>query len=190
MEGHCFSISLKPILPKTPPIFSSSTFFTNKFIRNRERLSFPRVRASVEDGFVASRPEESFYELLGISEKVGFSEIKQAYKQMARKYHPDVSPPDQMKENTKRFILVQEAYETLSDPRSRALYDRDLARGLHLALSARRRFEEDLEEKSEWRNRWQGQVTELKRRSMNKDSGENMSWGARMRRQKKISSEE
>lgn len=142
MEGHCFSISLKPNLPKTHPISSSSTFFTNKFIRSRERLSFSRVRASVEDGFVASMPEESFYELLGISEKVGFSEIKQAYKQMARKYHPDVSPPDQMKENTRRFILVQEAYETLSDPRSRALYDRDLARGLHLAFSARRRFEE------------------------------------------------
>lgn len=49
---------------------------------------------------------------------------------------------------------------------------------------------QEVEEKSEWRNRWQGQVAELKRRSMSKDSGENMSWGARMRRQRNLSSEE
>ncbi|XP_058103212.1 chaperone protein dnaJ 20, chloroplastic [Magnolia sinica] len=132
--------------------------------------------------------EASFYELLGIPESVGFSEIKQAYKQMARKYHPDVSPPNQTEEYTRRFIQVQEAYETLSDPRLRAMYDRDLARGFHLAFSARKRFDEELEVKSEWRNRWQDQVAGLKRRSMNKDSGDNMSWGARMRKQRNGSS--
>lgn len=145
MEGHSFSISLNAHLPKTPSIASSCTIFHEKSIRTRgRRVSLSsRARASIEDGFVASRPEESsFYKLLGISETVGFSEIKQAYKQMALKYHPDVSPPDRMEENTRRFIRVQEAYETLSDPRLRALYDRDLARGLHLAFSVRRRFEE------------------------------------------------
>jgi len=82
----------------------------------------------------------SFYELLGIPETVTLPEIKQAYKQLARKYHPDVSPPDRVKEYTDRFIRVQEAYETLSDPRRRALYDRDMARGLHLAFSARKKM--------------------------------------------------
>lgn len=81
----------------------------------------------------------SFYELLGISEQGSFDEIKKAYKKLARKYHPDVSPPDRTEEYTRRFIEVQEAYETLSDPRLRAVYDRDLERGLHLAFSARRR---------------------------------------------------
>lgn len=85
----------------------------------------------------------SFYELLGIPESGTLIEIKQAYKQLARKYHPDVSPPDRVEEYTQRFIQVQEAYETLSDPRSRALYDRDMARGLHLAFSARRRYQND-----------------------------------------------
>ncbi|OVA04031.1 DnaJ domain [Macleaya cordata] len=121
-----------------------------------------------------------------------FSEIKQAYKQLARKYHPDVSPPDRTEEYTRRFIQVQEAYETLSDPTRRAMYDRDLARGLHLAFSARKRYyhprhhhnDEGLDERSEWRNRWQSQLTELKRNSRNRDSRENMSWGARMRRQR------
>ncbi|KAL2923305.1 Chaperone protein dnaJ 20 chloroplastic [Bienertia sinuspersici] len=65
--------------------------------------------------------------------------LNQAYKQLARTYHPDVSPPDLVQEYTDRFIRVQEAYETLSDPRMRAIYDRDMARGLHLAFSARKK---------------------------------------------------
>ncbi|WOL01395.1 chaperone protein dnaJ 20, chloroplastic-like [Canna indica] len=154
--------------------------------------SFPRLsasafrtRAAVEERAAANL---SFYDLLEISESGSFDDIKRAYKQMARKYHPDVSPPDRAEEYTRRFIEVQEAYETLSDPRLRALYDRDLARGLHLAFSARRRADEELEPMSGWRNRWQDQVAGLKRRSTNKDSEGNLSWGARMRRQRAESS--
>ncbi|THU58743.1 hypothetical protein C4D60_Mb03t17630 [Musa balbisiana] len=98
-----------------------------------------RARAAVGEG---AKARCSFYELLGIPESGSFDDIKRAYKQMALKYHPDVSPPDLAEEYTRRFIEVQEAYETLSDPRLRALYDRDLARGLHLAFSARRRVDE------------------------------------------------
>ncbi|KAJ7957246.1 Chaperone protein dnaJ 20 chloroplastic [Quillaja saponaria] len=160
-------------LPK--PVFSS-----------RKAFGFVRVKAAVSDGFLTEAPELSFYELLGIPESGSLVEIKQAYKQLARKYHPDVSPPGQVKEYTKRFIQVQEAYETLSDPRTRAMYDRDMARGLQLAFSARRRYNDDeiFEEKNEWKNRWQAQVSELKKRSMKKDAGEAMSWGARMRRRR------
>ncbi|CAI9771156.1 unnamed protein product [Fraxinus pennsylvanica] len=57
---------------------------------------------------------------------------------MARKYHPDVSPPGRMEEYTQRFIQVHEAYETLSDPGRRASYDLDMAKGLHLAFSTKR----------------------------------------------------
>ncbi|KAJ8774339.1 hypothetical protein K2173_011588 [Erythroxylum novogranatense] len=144
-----------------------------------------KTKAMVNERIAA---EMSFYELLGISESGTLPEIKQAYKQLARKYHPDVSPPDLVGEYTERFIRVQEAYETLSDPSLRALYDHDMARNLHLAFSARRRYQyhqdEDLDERTEWKNRWQDQLSELKRRSMNKDSNGNMSWGARMRRQR------
>ncbi|RRT53711.1 hypothetical protein B296_00049660, partial [Ensete ventricosum] len=98
-----------------------------------------RARAAVGEG---AKARGSFYEMLGIPESGSFDDIKKAYKQMALKYHPDVSPPDLADEYTRRFIEVQEAYETLSDPRLRALYDRDLARGLHLAFSARRRVDE------------------------------------------------
>lgn len=133
----------------------------------------------------------SLYELLGIPETMTLPKIKQAYKQLARKYHPDVSPPEKVSAYIERFIRVQEAYETLSDPTKRAIYDRDLARGIHLAFSTHRRmdqFDEEVEDKNEWRNRWQGRLSELKKRSMYKDASRNMSWGARMRRRREESS--
>ena len=98
--------------------------------------------ASMNDGLVTeegSSASLSFYELLGIPESGSLFDIKQAYKQLARKYHPDVSPPGRVEEYTKRFIRVQEAYETLSDPTRRALYDTHMAKGLHFAFSATRR---------------------------------------------------
>ncbi|XP_028759760.1 chaperone protein dnaJ 20, chloroplastic [Neltuma alba] len=165
---------------------------------NHKSLSFPfrtggfgslRVKAAVNDGYVAEASKASklsFYELLGIPESGSLLEIKQAYKQLALKYHPDVSPPDRVEENTKRFIQVQEAYETLSDPRRRAMYDRDMARGIHLAFSARRCYYdgEVIEQRSEWKARWQSQLSELNRRSKLKENEENMSWAARMRRRR------
>ncbi|KAF8402139.1 hypothetical protein HHK36_013091 [Tetracentron sinense] len=151
-----------------------------------------RTKAAINDGVVTAFKELSFYELLGISESGTVSEIKQAYKQLALKYHPDVSPPDRTEEYTRRFIEVHEAYEILSDPNRRDLYDRDLAMGLSLAFSARNRYQHDeqLGEIGKWKTRWQSQLTELKRKGMNTDSRDNMSWGARMRRERNESSAE
>ncbi|XVF37936.1 hypothetical protein REPUB_Repub20aG0054400 [Reevesia pubescens] len=161
-----------------------TTFLRLSKTVNPTRIQFGsfKIKAKIDE----ARKEMSFYQLLGIPETGTLPEIKQAYKQLARKYHPDVSPPDRVEEYTEQFIRVQEAYETLSDPRTRALYDRDLSLGIHFAFSARRRYQndEDLEERSEWRNRWQSQLSELKRKSMNRDARGNMSWGARMRRQR------
>ncbi|XP_043720904.1 chaperone protein dnaJ 20, chloroplastic-like [Telopea speciosissima] len=157
-------------------------------IKNRSG-SF-RTKAAINDGFFTTSLHMNFYQLLGISEDGSFSEIKKAYKQLARKYHPDVSPPERMEEHTKKFIQVHEAYETLSDPNRRALYDRDLSSGLHLAFSSRKgyAYDEGLEERNFWRNHWESQLEGLKRRSTNNDSKENMSWGARMRRRRNESS--
>ncbi|CAO2203003.1 unnamed protein product [Urochloa humidicola] len=132
----------------------------------------------------------TFYDLLGISAEGSSDEVRAAYRRLALKYHPDVSAPGAAAENTRRFIEVQEAYETLSDPSRRASYDRALARGVcRLAFSGSRSHRayyhhQDHEEKSCWRSSWEDQIAELKRRSMAKDSEENLSWGARMRRRR------
>ncbi|KAI3801164.1 hypothetical protein L1987_29267 [Smallanthus sonchifolius] len=109
---------------------------------------------------------------------------------MALKYHPDVSPPDRAEEYTVRFIRVQEAYETLSDPEARSVYDSCMAKGLHFAFSGKResRVDPRSEDKNRWKETWKGQVSELMRRSganpnrVNRAGG--MSWAARIREQR------
>ncbi|KAL3834383.1 hypothetical protein ACJIZ3_009119 [Penstemon smallii] len=106
---------------------------------------------------------------------------------MARKYHPDVSPPDRVDEYTRRFIIVHEAYETLSNPKTRALYDEDLAGGFRYAFSDKRsnHYDGRIKETEEWKMKWECQLNELKQReNADKDSRQKMSWGARMRKQR------
>jgi molecular chaperone DnaJ len=62
-----------------------------------------------------------YYELLGVSRSASDAEIKQSFRKLARELHPDVS---QAPDADRRFREVAEAYEVLSDPERRALYDR------------------------------------------------------------------
>lgn len=186
-DSRFYVTTLSTPRPVPDPKLSSLPVFSF-----RSRFGSIKAKAAtVNDAVAAELKELSFYELLGIPESGSMTEIKQAYKQLARKYHPDVSPPGRVEEYTEKFIRVQEAYETLSDSRRRAMYDRDMARGLHLAFSARRcQYDEGMGENGDWKNRWQSQLSELKRRSSYKDDRQNMSWGARMRRQRERLSDE
>jgi molecular chaperone DnaJ len=64
---------------------------------------------------------EDYYRILGISRDSGAAEVKKAYRKLARKYHPDVNPGDKHAEE--RFKKISEAYEVLSDPKKREVYD-------------------------------------------------------------------
>lgn len=63
---------------------------------------------------------EDLYAELGISRGADTSEIKSAYRRLARQYHPDVNPEP---ESAERFARVNEAYHVLSDPARRDWYD-------------------------------------------------------------------
>lgn len=65
---------------------------------------------------------KDYYRILGVEKDASKSDIKKAYRRLARKYHPDVNPDDKAAED--RFKDVNEAYEVLSDEEKRAKYDR------------------------------------------------------------------
>ena len=64
---------------------------------------------------------DDFYKTLGVSEDASESDIKKAYRKLARKYHPDLNPDDKQAE--KKFKEISEAYDVLSDKKQREEYD-------------------------------------------------------------------
>ena len=65
--------------------------------------------------------KRDYYEVLGVSKTATDAEIKKAFRQQAKKYHPDIHPGD--KECEEKFKEAQEAYAVLSDPDKRRQYD-------------------------------------------------------------------
>jgi molecular chaperone DnaJ len=63
-----------------------------------------------------------YYNLLGVARTASADDIKKAYRRLARRHHPDVNPGDQ--ESEERFKQISEAFEILSDPKKREIYDR------------------------------------------------------------------
>ncbi len=66
-------------------------------------------------------PRRDYYEILGVPRTASPDEIKRAFRQLAREYHPDVNQDPRADE---RFKEINEAYQVLGDPQRRAQYDR------------------------------------------------------------------
>ena len=64
---------------------------------------------------------KDYYATLGVTKTATEKEIKQAFRKLARKHHPDVNPGDKAAES--KFKEINEAYEVLGDPEKRKKYD-------------------------------------------------------------------
>src|SRR5260221_11027739 len=66
-------------------------------------------------------PKHDYYETLSVPRNASAEDIRKSYRKLARKYHPDLNPGDKSSED--HFKNVQEAYDVLSDPKKRQMYD-------------------------------------------------------------------
>lgn len=69
---------------------------------------------------------QNYYEVLGVDQNATQADIQQAYRELAKRYHPDRNPTD-AESATRTMQLINEAYNTLKDPVKRSEYDMDLA---------------------------------------------------------------
>jgi DnaJ-class molecular chaperone len=81
-----------------------------------ERLNDPIIPAEIME-----MANKDYYQILGVSKNASEKEIKQAYRRLARKHHPDVNPGDKSAEA--KFKEINAAYEVLSNPEKRKKYD-------------------------------------------------------------------
>ncbi|XP_002980885.2 chaperone protein dnaJ 11, chloroplastic [Selaginella moellendorffii] len=74
-------------------------------------------------GLACSSQKRSLYEILGIGLEASDFEIKEAYRRLAKVYHPDLAPPELWPQHQGKFLEVQRAYDVLKDRAARAEYD-------------------------------------------------------------------
>ena len=94
---------------------------------------------------------QNFYKKLGLTKNASITEIKSAYRLLAKKYHPETGGDNE------KFLALQLAWETLNDPQKRAAYDKLLTNDESYAVSKNKN--------------WSSELKNKKNNSTNKDQG-------------------
>jgi DnaJ-class molecular chaperone len=87
-----------------------------------EEFPLPQARNSTGKIRSPHPMADDYYKTLGLKRTASDDEIQKAYRQLARKYHPDMNPDDDTAK--KKFQEVQAAFDVLHDEKKRAMYDR------------------------------------------------------------------
>eukprot|EP00638_Chattonella_subsalsa_P013581 CAMPEP_0117779198 /NCGR_PEP_ID=MMETSP0948-20121206/1456_1 /TAXON_ID=44440 /ORGANISM="Chattonella subsalsa, Strain CCMP2191" /LENGTH=176 /DNA_ID=CAMNT_0005606689 /DNA_START=174 /DNA_END=701 /DNA_ORIENTATION=- len=80
--------------------------------------------------FLGALAGRDYYKILGVDRKADDATLKKAYRKLALQYHPDKNPEDKKDWAEKKFTEVSTAYEVLSDPEKRKVYDQFGEEGL------------------------------------------------------------
>ncbi|KAK4751560.1 hypothetical protein SAY87_005042 [Trapa incisa] len=132
--------AIAPPLPPTPltasPAGVSSSSSVRKIATKRMHITCkatchapPFAEVRPPSAYAVGRRPDSLYEVLRVKQTATPTEIKAAYRMLAKVYHPDSA--SQTKSDGRDFIEIHNAYATLSDPAARAVYDLSLGRKIH-----------------------------------------------------------
>jgi DnaJ family protein C protein 11 len=101
--------------------------------------------------FAETESDPSYYAILNVSKEASADEIKRAYKSLAQVFHPDKHLDDDLRDKAQEaFSKLQEAYEVLSDPQKRDVYDVYGKEGLSAGLSVGTKLKSTDELRKEW----------------------------------------
>ena len=116
LGGYQIGFNFDGITPQQSTVLGTIARFG--FVAGSEVNSSARQQASTDPAQVeGSIVLAEYYERLGLPSDASGEQIKNAYRQLARKYHPDVAPGE---ENKRKFLELREAYDLLSDHARRA----------------------------------------------------------------------
>ncbi|KAL2249676.1 UNVERIFIED_CONTAM: Chaperone protein dnaJ C76, chloroplastic [Sesamum indicum] len=113
LKSTAFSIINHPAAPQ-------KLFFPQRQHSNAARTSFSACRASGSSQYYSPITEFNLYELLGVEASSDTAQIKEAYRGLQKRCHPDIAGPS----GHEMAIVLNEAYALLSDPNSRLAYDK------------------------------------------------------------------
>lgn len=127
--------AFSPVAPVSLGPYRTATLGASSFVSRQPRqpARAARPRPTARPAYVAPRAAADYYQTLGVSRSASDAEIKKAFRQKARKLHPDVNKEPDAKE---RFQEVSQAYEVLSDANMRQRYDQFGEAGVKGATSA------------------------------------------------------
>lgn len=111
----------------------------------------------------------TYYELLEISEKATTTDVKSAYRRLAKKYHPDLNPAENAKE---KFIEIEVAYTCLSNATNRSAYDRLLRferQHNYASSTAHQKYQNDVSRNRSQAQRRAQQRTQMSYRQYKRD---------------------
>ncbi|GAB4853193.1 hypothetical protein Ancab_017380 [Ancistrocladus abbreviatus] len=110
----------------TPPLKSKQALKFTQLSRRTTVSACTTASTTYPSSLSMAASSSTLYEVLGIPATASCYEIKKAYRELARVFHPDVVAINQKDSSAAQFIKIHAAYSTLSDPDKRANYDRDL----------------------------------------------------------------
>ncbi|XP_074577792.1 chaperone protein dnaJ 20, chloroplastic-like [Curcuma longa] len=151
----------------------------------------PRYRRTVSASAAmvsAPAPASTMYDLLSVPNTAGTDEIRSAYRRLALLWHPDACrSAGEERRYAERFMEAREAYEVLSDPARRRNYDLSLSGDRWAAaVGAATAFREGRPRRQEAGvtafGNWDLQLDGLRRKSAVAETGEEETWGGRLRR--------
>ena len=92
---------------------------------------------------------KNYYKILGVNKHSTNNDIKSSYRNLAKKYHPDIN---KSKDAKRKFQNIAEAYEILSDKNKKDAYDRILEDIIHKKYSEEKEKSEDYKKYRSWEN--------------------------------------